>query len=271
MRLSPAPVLSLLFLLITPASSQIVYSGLWNIPIPSNFEGVYLDIDTGSSGSSEVLGWDLNIFFGGVAVGASERFQPGRLDTENNSPIQRVDAGTLITAPPSEAAAASARIAQEEGSSMAMMKPRGEESEGDDTASGDDPSSLVTETAESQFSASGQPMEANEVSTVTLQYAPGPSGSATHLGAPGNFQDGVEGYLGFRFMTNEGDGFYYGWMRVTLTANTPGAVIHDWAWESSGAAIAAGQIPEPSPVPLTVLGTGMMLFLKRSRRGMLRN
>ncbi|RYD34447.1 MAG: PEP-CTERM sorting domain-containing protein [Verrucomicrobiaceae bacterium] len=263
MRFSPAPVLSLLFLLITPASSQIVYSGLWNIPIPLNFEGVYLDIDTGNTGSTEMFGWDLNIFFGGVAVAASERFQPGRLSIENDAPIQRIDAGTVITAPPSEEAA---RMAWNESSSMVVTKPPPEE--GDEPENG--PYSLMSETVENQANGSDQSMEANEVSLVTLQYAAGPTGSATHLGAPGNFQDGVEGYFGFRFLNNEGDGFYYGWMRVTLTANTTGGVIHDWAWESSGAPIAAGQIPEPSPVPLTILGVGVMLFLKRSRRGMAR-
>ncbi|MDB6134041.1 MAG: hypothetical protein JWM59_2284 [Verrucomicrobiales bacterium] len=264
MRFSPAPVLSFLFLLITPASSEIVYSGLWNIPIPLNFEGVYLDIDTGNTGSTEVFGWDLNIFFGGVAVAASERFQPGRLSIENDAPIQRIDAGTIITAPPSEE---TARIEGNENSSMLVTKPP-EEGEGDGPSSGDEFPGLVTGEAENQASGSDQSMEANAVSLVTLQYAAGPTGSSTHLGAPGNFQDGVEGYFGFRFLNNEGDGFYYGWMRVTLTANTAGGIIHDWAWESSGAPIAAGQIPESSPVPLTILGAGVMLFLKRSRRRM---
>jgi hypothetical protein len=83
------------------------------------------------------------------------------------------------------------------------------------------------------------------------------TGSSDHLGAAGNFQIGEEGYLGFKFTNNEGSGPYYGWMRLTLTANTSGAVIRDWAWEADGSPISAGftsTVPEPSRAMLALLG-----------------
>lgn len=181
-----------------PAPAAVVYSGLRNIAIPATPDGVYLDLDTGGISSTLITGWDINIFFGGVAISGSADFQPVRSGTGNEDPVQRLDGGTLIVS--------------------------------------------------------------------TLPYATGENGSSTHLGAPGNFQDGVEGYLGFRFTKNDASGPFYGWMRVTLTANTPGAVIRDWAWESSGSSIAAGQVPEPSPCALVAGGLALGL-LRRVRAG----
>lgn len=86
----------------------------------------------------------------------------------------------------------------------------------------------------------------NDLIDGSLLYAGAvETGSSDHLGpAPTQFQDGAQGYLGFKFTKNDSSGPYYGWMRVTLTANTAGAFIHDWAWEDSGNAILAGA-PEP--------------------------
>jgi autotransporter-associated beta strand protein len=62
--------------------------------------------------------------------------------------------------------------------------------------------------------------------------------SETHLGnGSGQFVAGQEGYLGFRLNGNQ-----YGWMRVVLTNNTGGALIKEWAYETSGAAIAVSNI-----------------------------
>jgi hypothetical protein len=96
-------------------------------------------------------------------------------------------------------------------------------------------------------------------------YATGYNGSQDHLGAPGNFQDGQKGFLGFSFMKNGGTGPYYGWMSLTLTANTPGGVIHEWAWENTGAAITVPTaVPEPGSALLIACAGG--LLLKRKRR-----
>ncbi|MES2709913.1 MAG: hypothetical protein V4726_25170 [Verrucomicrobiota bacterium] len=100
-----------------------------------------------------------------------------------------------------------------------------------------------------------------------LAYSTGSTGSDDHLGGAGHFQEGVPGYLGFRFQTNDSTGPFYGWMRVTLTANTAGAVIHDWAWDNTGAAIPAGALPVPEPLfPLPALFLATILFRRHRRR-----
>jgi hypothetical protein len=180
------------------ANAAVIYSGLQSIPIPTTPAGIYLDLDTATTSAAPMTGWDINPFFGGVALGGSAAFQPVRLGTGNTDTIRLFAANDLIDS--------------------------------------------------------------------TLMYATGTNGSSDHLGAPGNFQDGVPGYLGFRFITNSSDGPFYGWMRLTLTANTPGALIHDWAWEDNGGAIQAGSllsVPEPSRALLMMLG---LLALAARRR-----
>ncbi|OYV06249.1 MAG: hypothetical protein CFE26_07325, partial [Verrucomicrobiales bacterium VVV1] len=67
---------------------------------------------------------------------------------------------------------------------------------------------------------------------------PGYGGSETHMGAGvGQFVSGTEGYLGFRL-----NGTDYGYMRVVLTNNSGGAVIKDWAYDTSGASVVVGGI-----------------------------
>ena len=194
-------VLFVLSVLFVPHSTHaaVIYSGLQNIPIATNFDGVYLDIDTGTTSSSTITGWDINPFFGGVGIAASAAFQPARVGTGNMDTIVLFDLNDLI--------------------------------------------------GSTSFYAGAQE-----------------SGSADHLGAPGNFQAGVPGYPGFRFTKNDNSGPFYGWMRLTLTGNTAGALIHDWAWEDSGASILAGSfvIPEPTKSMLLMLGTAT-LCLKRRR------
>jgi autotransporter-associated beta strand protein len=68
-----------------------------------------------------------------------------------------------------------------------------------------------------------------------LYLSSGPGGSQTHLGS--SFTAGTEGYVGFKL-----NGSDYGWMRVVFTNNTGGAVVKDWAYENSGAAISVGGI-----------------------------
>ncbi len=49
------------------ADAAIVYSGVVNIPIPDNIDGVYIDVDTGALGSTggATPGWDLNPYQSG--------------------------------------------------------------------------------------------------------------------------------------------------------------------------------------------------------------
>ena len=67
--------------------------------------------------------------------------------------------------------------------------------------------------------------------------APGYGISQTLTTTGGNFTAGQEGYVGFRL-----NGTNYGWMRVVFTNNTGGAMIRDWAYDTSGAAIVTGNV-----------------------------
>lgn len=92
-------------------------------------------------------------------------------------------------------------------------------------------------------------------------FSAGFGGSDAHLG--NTFSVGTPGYIGFSLETVAGTS--YGWMRVTLTANTAGGVIHEWAYESvADTAIAVGAIPEPG-VLLLGLGSLGALALRRKR------
>jgi hypothetical protein len=98
----------------------------------------------------------------------------------------------------------------------------------------------------------------------SMTFAASPGGSSTHLGPSlTQFAEAVESYIGFRFTTNEAAGPNYGWIRIAVTANNPGGVVKDWAFEDSGAPIAAGVIPEPSA--LLLAGLGSLLALRRRR------
>lgn len=188
-------ILGCLLSLTHTSRAAVIYSGIQDIPIPTTFEGVYVDLDNAGSGNSvaTVPGWDINPFFGGIGIAGSANFQPSRLTASNDSQILKLAV--------------------------------------DDTVNGGH------------------------------TYSTGETGSSDHFGtAPEQFHDGVEAYIGFRFVKNDTSGPFYGWMRVTLTANTPGAVISDWAWEDGGGDILVGAVPEPSTLMLGALGFLALLW-----------
>ena len=63
-------------------------------------------------------------------------------------------------------------------------------------------------------------------------------------------------YMGLEFL-NAADQPVFGWIRITGgdTAGFPATIV-DWAYESSGAGIVTGEIPEPSSVALGCLAAG---------------
>jgi autotransporter-associated beta strand protein len=81
---------------VVPASAAIIYSGLKDIAIPTTFDGIYLDIQTGVTSTGEFSGWDINPFFGGVGVANSPDFQPARTGTGNEDAILRYNVGDTI-------------------------------------------------------------------------------------------------------------------------------------------------------------------------------
>lgn len=70
---------SLLFLA-TSAPAAVIYSGLQNITIPNDFEGVYFNVITGAATTSPPGNWNsapfINPFFGGTAIGTSDLLRP---------------------------------------------------------------------------------------------------------------------------------------------------------------------------------------------------
>jgi autotransporter-associated beta strand protein len=78
---------------LAPASAAIIYSGLRDLAIPTNFDGIYLNIQTGVTSGAEFAGWHINPFFGGVGVANSPDFQPARTGTGNVDPIVRYNVG----------------------------------------------------------------------------------------------------------------------------------------------------------------------------------
>jgi len=79
----PRPLISTAFallLLVSSAPAAVIYSGLQNIELPNNFEGVYLNVFSGNVGYSEPPNWNdapmINPFFGGTALGTSALLRP---------------------------------------------------------------------------------------------------------------------------------------------------------------------------------------------------
>lgn len=223
------------FLLATAgqAGAAVFYSGVQNILIPTNFDGVYLDIvpastdpGTGASGAADPSGdsftvvysepteWDVNFFFGGMGIAHGPDFNPYRSNASDSlSPVHNLGVNTVI-----------------DGS----------------TASG--PVSLP--------SAGSNPLTA-----AAFGGSGDASGNAAtnHVGI-NNFQfiNGTEGYVAF-VLDDEGT-TYNGWMRVTLNDNGNAGTIHDWAYDTNP--IEIGAIPESSYSVLLVAG-GFLAFRRR--------
>ena len=76
----------------------VIYSGTVNIPIPGDFDGIYVDLDTGATSSTPITGWDLNPTFGGLEIYNNETFQPVRSGTGNLDAIVNLAFGAPVNA-----------------------------------------------------------------------------------------------------------------------------------------------------------------------------
>lgn len=77
--------------------AAVIYSGLQDTPIPTTFDGIYIDLDNALTSSSPFAGWDINPFFGGSGIANSASFQPARTGTGNLDAIIRLNLGDLIS------------------------------------------------------------------------------------------------------------------------------------------------------------------------------
>ena len=76
----------MLLTLSLPAAADIIYSGLLDTAIPTNFTGITVTVGDGT----------LNPFFGGVGVANNNFLQPGRIGTGNLDAIVNFGAGATI-------------------------------------------------------------------------------------------------------------------------------------------------------------------------------
>ena len=186
------------------AQGAILWFPHQDIPIPTTFEGVSINLESGATSTAigGLPGGDANFILGGTAVtndadqtASTPSWQPVRTGTSNIDSLRQLGIGDTVD------------------------------------------SNSTTSTG---FGASGIP--------------------ASHFP---EFTPGTPGYLGFS-VTLQNNTTAYGWMRVTLQENNqPGGVIHSWAIQDDGTAIAVG-VPEPSSLLLVLLGFGSLL-LRRKR------
>jgi hypothetical protein len=71
-------------------------------------------------------------------------------------------------------------------------------------------------------------------------------------------------YIGLSFVRDEA--LYYAWVRVSVNNAAGSLIVHDWAYESSGAGIQAGAIPTPSALALLAAAGVAGLWVDRGRR-----
>ena len=106
-------------------------------------------------------------------------------------------------------------------------------------------------------------------STPSYSTGFGASGQVnSHMLGGAGFTDGVSGYLGYSLVIddpgNPGNPLtVYGWARVTFEDNDGTGILHEWAYEDTGAAINVGVVPEPSGVMLVMLGSVIGLLRRR--------
>lgn len=159
----------------------VIYSGYQEIAVPLNFDGVYLNLVTGATSSSEPADWAagpwINPFYGGVYI-----------------------------------------------SNEALVRP------------------VITGTDQAVNLSSGT------VISSASAFAAGMGGSTTHVGtAPGQFQVGIAGNLGFQFEAAPAAASRYGWMNLTVN-NTGAGTINGWAYDDTSGSMVVGNITQSAPV-----------------------
>ena len=78
------------------AEGAVIYSGIQNIPIATDFDGVFLNVQTAEHSTSTITGWNVNFFFGGIGEYNDESFQPVRVSNHPFAAILNIPNGTII-------------------------------------------------------------------------------------------------------------------------------------------------------------------------------
>lgn len=78
------------------------------------------------------------------------------------------------------------------------------------------------------------------------------------------FNSATNKYLGLSFAS--GANLYYAWVRVSISQSAGTFTVHDWAYDNSGAGIAAGAIPAPGALGLLAVGASGLGLLRGRKR-----
>jgi hypothetical protein len=78
------------------------------------------------------------------------------------------------------------------------------------------------------------------------------------------FNNASNAYLGLSFAS--GANLYYWWVRVSVNQAAGTYIEQDWAYENSGAGIAAGAVPAPGALGLFAAGASGLGFLRGRKR-----
>ncbi len=76
--------------------AAVIASGLRDIVITSDFEGIYLDLDAGTTVAAETVGWDINPFFGGEGIANSPSFHPVAATVDLDVPVLNLTFGQTV-------------------------------------------------------------------------------------------------------------------------------------------------------------------------------
>jgi len=78
------------------------------------------------------------------------------------------------------------------------------------------------------------------------------------------FNSASNAYLGLSFAS--GANVFYGWVRVSIDNAAGTFVVHDWAYENSGAGIQTGAVPAPGALGLLAAGASGLGLLRSRKR-----
>ena len=79
-----------------PAAAEVIYSNLQDLAIPSTFDGIYLDVETGTNDTTGAINWDLNFVYGGTDLYNSPNLQPVRQTDSDIGTLSNLSAGTTV-------------------------------------------------------------------------------------------------------------------------------------------------------------------------------
>lgn len=86
----------LLLASVLPVSADVIYSNLQDLTIPTTFNGIYLDVESGATDTSGTIAWDLNLIYGGIGVFNSTDFQPVRETDAGNGTLSNLSSGSIV-------------------------------------------------------------------------------------------------------------------------------------------------------------------------------